>query len=166
MRDVRADQPLIPSVLDRLLDMEPTVSREAYRSRNQILREMKQSVRRDLENLLNTRVRCVPWPPRLKEVKQSLVNYGIPDLSAASLGTEKEREQFCQVIKLIVSQFDRRLRRLNIRLTDQSESLDRTFRFQIDAILQVEPAPEPITFDSSLTLATGAFEVKGQSDER
>ena len=73
-------------MLDRLLDHEPDVRREAPRSRNQVLRELKQSVRRDLENLLNTRVRCIPLPPELKELKQSLVNYGIPDLTGASLG--------------------------------------------------------------------------------
>ena len=73
-------------MLDRLIDHEPEVRRESPRSRNQVLRELKQSVRRDLENLLNTRVRCVPLPPELKELKQSLVNYGIPDLTGASLG--------------------------------------------------------------------------------
>lgn len=165
MPDVRSDQPLVPSVLDRLVDFEPDVKSEPYRSRNQLLREMKQSVRRDLQNLLNTRVRCVPWPPGLTEVKQSLVNYGIPDLSAASLGSDKERQEFCQVLKSIILQYERRLRRLDVHLTE-AETSDRTLRFQIEAVLQVEPAPEPITFDSSLSLSTGAFEVKGETDGR
>lgn len=166
MPDIRSDQPLVPSVLDRLVDFEPDVKTEPNRSRNQILREMKQSVRRDLENLLNTRVRCVPWPPGLTELKQSLVNYGIPDLSAAALGSDRERKEFCRVLKSIINQYERRLRKLEVRLAEKSEPTDRTFRFQIDAVLQVEPAPEPITFDSSLSLSTGAFEVKGDSDGR
>ena len=85
MARIRPDQPLVPSVLDRLLDFEPEVNREAPRSRNQVLRELKQSVRRDLENLLNTKTRCVPCPPHLEELKQSLLNYGIPDFTSASL---------------------------------------------------------------------------------
>jgi type VI secretion system protein ImpF len=165
MPEIRADQPLVPSLLDRLLDYEPGVSREPARSRHQLLRELKQSVCRDLENLLNTRVRCVPWPPGLKEVQQSLVGYGIPDLTGASLGTKAERQEFCQIIKTVIDRFDPRLKKLSIRLIDPSGAVDRTIRFQIDAMLQAEPAPEPITFDSSLRLSTGTFEVKGKTDE-
>jgi type VI secretion system protein ImpF len=161
MPEIRQDQALRPSILDRLVDHEPETRREAARSRSQVIRELKVSVREDLEHLLNTRVRCVPWPPALKELKQSLVNYGIPDLTGASLGTSKEREDFCRVIQGVIGQFDRRLKKLSVRLGDQSESLDRAIRFTIDAVLQAEPTPEPIVFDSTLQLATGTFEVKG-----
>ncbi|ODT96336.1 MAG: hypothetical protein ABS79_08080 [Planctomycetes bacterium SCN 63-9] len=164
MPEIRQDQALKPSILDRLIDREPDVTRESVRSRSQVIRELKLSVRDDLEHLLNTRVRCVPWPPALKELKQSLVNYGIPDLTGASLGSSKEREEFCRVIQGVISQFDRRLKKLSVRLGDQSESLDRAIRFTIDAILQAEPTPEPIIFDSTLQLATGTFEVKGDSN--
>ena len=164
MPEIKPDQPLLPSVLDRLLDDEPDVRREAPRSSHQVLRELKQSVRRDLENLLNTRVRCIPLPPELKELKQSLVNYGIPDLTGASLGSPKEREEFRRTIQKVISQNERRLKKLSVRLVDQPESTDRTIRFRIDAILQAEPAPEPIQFDSTLRLPTGSFEVKGEGN--
>lgn len=164
MPEIRQDQALRPSVLDRLIDHEPDTKRESARSRSQVIRELKVSVREDLEHLLNTRVRCVPFPPALKELKQSLVNYGIPDLTGSSLGTSKEREDFCRVIQAVIGQFDRRLKKLTVRLGDQSESLDRAIRFTIDAVLQAEPTPEPIVFDSTLRLATGTFEVKGESN--
>jgi len=64
MAKIKAEQPLVPSVLDRLLDDDPGVSREPARNRHQVLRELKQAVRRDLENLLNTRVRCQAGPPQ------------------------------------------------------------------------------------------------------
>jgi len=48
MPRISPDQPLLPSVLDRLLDDDPGVSRDPPRSRHQVLRELKQSVRRDL----------------------------------------------------------------------------------------------------------------------
>lgn len=46
---------ITPSIVDRLLDFEPTNPNEAPKSRSQGMRELKQSVRRDLEWLLNTR---------------------------------------------------------------------------------------------------------------
>src|SRR6516164_6670828 len=98
---IHADQLLVPSVLDRLLDDDPTVSREAMRSRSQILREMKLSVHRDLENLLNTRRRCLPVPADLKELGKSLVSYGIPDVSGANLGASEARERLVRSLETI-----------------------------------------------------------------
>ena len=163
MAEIRTDQLLLPSVLDRLIDLEPQVHREAPQGRNQLLRELKQAVRRDLENLLNTRVRCVPYPPELAELRQSLVNYGIPDLTGAFLGSNKERDEFRRTIQAVILLYEPRLKKLSVTLHDQ-EALDRTIRFHIEATLEAEPAPEPVAFDSMLRLTTGTFEVKGEPD--
>ena len=50
---------------------------------------------------------------------------------------------------------------MRVKLKENAESLDRTLRFQIDALLLVEPAPEPVVFDSTLEPVTGSVEVKG-----
>ena len=84
MAKVDADQPLLPSLLDRLIDEEPDDSREPPKSRSQLLRELKQSIRRDLENLLNTRQRCRSWPENFDELTVSLVSYGIPDMAGTA----------------------------------------------------------------------------------
>jgi type VI secretion system protein ImpF len=161
MPEIKPDQPLTASVLDRLIDLEPGATREAPRSRSQVLREVKQAVRRDLENLLNTRVRCVPWPAGLKEVRQSLVNYGIPDVSAGSLASDKERKEFCRTIEGVIGRFDSRLRKLKVTLVETPDPGDRTIRFHIEATLHAEPAVESLAFESSLRLSTGSFEVQG-----
>lgn len=165
MAKIRTDQPLIPSVLDRLLDFEPDASREAPRSRNQVLRELKLSVRRDLEDLLNTKTRCVPWPPHLEELKQSLVNYGIPDITSTGMSSNKDREEFCRILQMVIRQHETRLKGVKVTLLENDEPLDRTLRFRINALLQAEPAPEPIVFDSAVRPATGGVEVKGGADE-
>jgi len=164
MSEIRTDQLLLPSVLDRLIDNDPQVHREPPLTRNQLLRDLKLAVRRDLENLLNTRIRCLPWPPELSELKQSLVTYGIPDLTGTSLGSSKEREEFRRTIQSVILLYEPRLKKLHVSLRDQTEAIDRTIRFHIEAILQAEPAPEPVAFDSTLRLTTGSFEVKGESD--
>jgi type VI secretion system protein ImpF len=164
MATIRSDQLLLPSVLDRLIDEEPQVSREAPRNRNQLLADLKKAVRRDLENLLNTRVRCVPYLTDLEELKQSLVNYGIPDLTGLSPGTSKERDEFRRAIESVILQFEPRLKKLSVRLVDQTETIERTIRFHIEAVLHAEPAPEPVAFDSTVRLTTGTFEVKADSN--
>ncbi len=163
MAEIRTDQLLLPSVLDRLIDEDPQVHQEPPRDRNQLLRDMKLAVRRDLENLLNTRIRCLPCPAELTELEQSLVNYGTPDLTGASLGSSKEREEFRRKIQAVIVLFEPRLKKLNVSLHGQTVAIDRTIRFHIEAMLQAEPAPEPVAFDSTLRLSTGVFEVEGES---
>jgi type VI secretion system protein ImpF len=162
MAKIRDDQPLMPSVLDRLLDDEPENTQETPKSRHQVLRELKQSVRRDLENLLNTRWRCVAWPPNLDEVELSLVNYGIPDFTGVNMAAPSERERLRQIVERIVRKFEPRFKSVKVRLLDNVDDTDRTLRFRIDALLHAEPAPEPVVFDSQLEPATNDFEVRGE----
>ena len=165
MARIKPEQPLIPSVLDRLLDDAPEAESEPPAGRNQVLRELVQAVRRDLENLLNTRTRRLSWPPELKELKQSLVQYGIPDFAGADLGSARGREEFCRVVQAVIRQHEPRFKAVKVQLLDNVEPLDRTLRFRIDALLHADPAPEPVVFSSSLKPATGAFEVRGGADE-
>jgi len=159
---VRDDQPLVASVFDRLLDDDPANSRETAASRRQILRELKQSVSRDLENLLNTRQRCGQWPAPLEELEQSLVNYGIPDFTGVNMSVPSERERLRGIIQRVLEQFEPRFKSVRVKLLDNSEAFDRTLRFRIDGLLDVDPAPEPVVFDSQLEPTTATFEVKDQ----
>lgn len=157
---VRDDQPLVPSIFDRLLDDEPTNSRDPPSSRRQVLRELKRSVSRDLENLLNTRQRCTAWPAELEELDRSLANYGIPDFTGVNMSALGERERLRGVVERLIEQFEPRFRSVRVKLLENSDAFDRTLRFRIDALLDVDPAPEPVVFDSQLEPATAAFEVR------
>jgi type VI secretion system protein ImpF len=162
MSSVRSDQPLIPSVLDRLLDDEPTKGVEAPKSRTQVLREMKLSVRRDLENLLNTRWRSASWPRHFEELEVSLLSYGLPDITGADLASAARREDFRRTMERVIRQFEPRLTKVTVALLDPGgETVDRTLRFRIEGLLRVDPAPEPVAFDSAVEPATGNVEVKG-----
>jgi len=73
-----------PSVLDRLLDFEPKASQESPKSRSKSLAELKQSVRRDLEWLLNSRQYLGYIDENLEEVNKSVAVYGLPDFTGIS----------------------------------------------------------------------------------
>ncbi|HAA72241.1 MAG TPA: type VI secretion system baseplate subunit TssE [Planctomycetaceae bacterium] len=160
MARVRADQPLTPSILDRLIDEEPGNPRDPPKSRHQVLRELKQSVRRDLENLLNTRWRCVAWPPNLDQLDVSVVNYGIPDFSGASMSAANDRSQLCSMIERIIRQYDPRFKSVKVTLLENQDGIDRTMRFRIDALLHADPEPEPVVFDSQLEPTFASVEIK------
>ena len=161
MAKIPTDQPLIPSVLDRLIDERPDETREAPKTRNQALREVKQSLQRDLENLLNTRRRATGWPADLTELELSLANYGIPDIAGADLGSAENREQFARSVADTIRRFEPRFQHVDVSMLQNADPLERTLRFRIDALLRAEPAPEPVVFDSSMQPATCNVQVRG-----
>jgi type VI secretion system protein ImpF len=161
MPPIRSDQPLVSSVLDRLLDDDPGVSTEPQRNRSQLLRELKLAVRRDVENLLNARRRNVTLPKTLAELGQSLLSYGVADFSGTGPATVKQREAFCRVLESVIRDNEPRLLEVRVEVAANPEAGDRTLRFRIDALLRADPSPEPVIFDSTLEPATHQFAVQG-----
>jgi type VI secretion system protein ImpF len=147
-------------VLDRLLDYEPEMSREAIASRAKSLRELKQAVRRDLEWLLNTRQLVGGVPDELKEVSHSLAAYGLPDFSNASIQNVHDQKRMRRYIEDAIRIFEPRLEDVEVTF-EPTRTTERAMRFRIDARLKVEPAPEPVTFDTMLQLGTGQYVVQG-----
>jgi len=148
------------SVLDRLLDYEPEVTREAPASRGKSLRQLKQAVRRDLEFLLNTRQIVGGIPPELKELSVSLAAYGLPDYSSASVRSSADQHRMRRALELMVTTFEPRLKDVSVTL-EPARDTERALRFRIDANLLVEPSPEPVVFDTVLQLINGEYKVQG-----
>lgn len=160
MSRVNELQPLIPSLLDRLLDDEPEKTKESFKSQTQVLREVKDSVRRDLEHLLNTHVYWQVVPEHFTELDVSLVNYGLADFSSANMASEDNRKRFCMKIEDTIKKFEPRFKSVDVTLLNNSEPLDRTLRLRIDALLDVDPEPEPIVFDSVMEPINCSLTVK------
>ena len=150
---------ITPSVLDRLLDFEPEVTQEPLASRARSLRDFKQAVRRDLEWLLNTRQTPDGVPAGLKELTNSLASYGLPDFSGVSIKSTSERNQVRLAVEQAVTLFEPRLRDVSVTILPSAET-ERTLLFRIDASLVVDPAPEPVTFDTTLRLVNGEYRVQ------
>jgi type VI secretion system protein ImpF len=150
---------ITPSVLDRLLDYEPGQTSEAPLSRTASLRDLKISVRRDLEWLFNARQVQHELDEGLTEIKKSLVTYGLPDITGVSGMSTVEQTRLTKELESAIRRFEPRF--LDVKVTlEPVNSLERLLRFRIEARLDVEPTPEPIAFDTVLQLGNGAFEVK------
>ncbi len=135
------EQSLVQSVLDRLLDDNPGSERDPPLSTRQLMRDLKQYVRRDLENLLNTRWRCVSWPPDLEQLESSVVNYGIPDFTGTNMSLRSEREQLRAIVEKSIRRFEPRFKSVRVALLENADDFDRTVRFRIDALLRTNQRP-------------------------
>ena len=150
---------ITPSVLDRLIDYEPEITREPLASRAKSLRQLKEAVKRDLEQLLNTRQPGDWLPEDLKELNNSLAAYGLPDFSSVSIKSPAEQLRLRRALEAAVTMFEPRLEDVNITLLPAGD-LERSLHFRIDARLRIEPAPEPVTFDAMLQLSSGQYLVR------
>jgi type VI secretion system protein ImpF len=148
-----------PSVLDRLLDFEPRSSQEAPKSRSRSLRELKQSVKRDLEWLLNTRSHAETFDENLEEVFKSVAVYGLPDFTGISVRNLAEQKRLTKALETAIKIFEPRFVDLRVTLEPVSNT-DKDLKFRIEARLDIEPTPEPIAFDTVLQLGSGEFEVR------
>jgi len=159
----RADSQVstVPTILDRLLDDEPTETRERPADRFQRVRELKRAVQRDLQALLNTRQEVLEEVPNdFAETRRSLVVYGLPDFSSLDLNSATDRTRVRRAVEQAIANFEPRLDRVRVSL-EQSKAV-RGLHFRIEAILLLDPAPEPVTFDAELQLATQKYNVQGQ----
>lgn len=141
---------LRPSILDRLIDREPDNTQEVQPSQNQYLAQLRQSVRRDLENLLNSRYRVVEPPSDLKQLNKSLLNYGLPDLATVNISDPEKKQRFVKDLERILRDYEPRFKSVRITHLENREQTDRTLRFRIDAVLWADPAPQSVVFDSVL----------------
>jgi type VI secretion system protein ImpF len=150
---------ITPSIVDRLLDFEPTNPNEAPKSRSQGMRELKQSVRRDLEWLLNTRHSPEEISETLKEVNKSVAKFGLPDFTGSSSQNDDDRRNLIRNVETALQIFEPRFINLRVSL-EEVNKVERGVKFRIQATLRVEPTPEPVVFDTILQVGNGDFEVK------
>lgn len=150
MSRIDKNKRLRPSILDRLLDDEPHLATEVAPASHQHLAQLRASVRRDLENLLNTRHRLIAPPDDLREVGISLMNYGLPDLATVNIINLDKRKDFIRDLEMLLKTYEPRFKSVKVRTLDSGERSDRTLRFRIDATLYADPAPETVIFDSVL----------------
>jgi len=112
------------SLLDRLINEKPI--------------EQHASIKRDLENLLNTRVSLLSWHNEWKELNRSLISYGIPDFTP----------DFCKRLSDLILHCDPRFKTVTVTLLNHIKTSERVLCLHVEGLLYADPTPEPIIFDS------------------
>jgi type VI secretion system protein ImpF len=158
--DLQARLPL----LDRLIDDDPDAIRETAPSAAETLERLRRSVRRDLEALLNARRRWRSWPRGFGELACSPVGWGIADFSAGAFNDRNRREGLRAEVEATIRRFDPRLANVRVALVDRVEQLEPVLRLRIDALLRVDPAPEPIAFDTLIDATTADIVVRTSAE--
>jgi type VI secretion system protein ImpF len=96
----------------------------------------------------------------MSEIERSILAYGVPDLTGANLSNARAREEFLRSIESVIRGCEPRFKSVRVAAVENTDPLDRTLRFRIDALLYADPAPEAMVFDSHLEPVTRSFALK------
>jgi type VI secretion system protein ImpF len=160
MAELLPKERLQPSLLDRLSDDEPHKAVEPREQRVLSFQKLKQSVIRDLEWLLNAG--CLEVTTDLSdypEVKSSVLNYGVPDLTGTTVSNVDDTT-LAQMLRQRIIRFEPRLlpRSLKVRVTNKEAH--NTVIIEIEGELWSQPVPERLYLKTILDLELGDFKVK------
>ncbi|GJI99524.1 hypothetical protein RugamoR64_00630 [Duganella rhizosphaerae] len=136
-----------PGLFDRLLDPQGSQARNGA---GLSLEQWKDTVARDLEDLLNTR--CALSEELLNaypECAGSIVNYGLIDFAGMCLSSSEDRARICACLKAAIERHEPRLRNVQARLEREIGSINRV-SFAISATLAGLPMREAVNFDAVL----------------
>jgi len=158
---------LQPSLLDRLTDEAPEQRNEARSRRVISLTRLRHLVRRDLSWLLNAGSMEAledldPYP----EVRTSVLNYGIPDLSGLTV-SGLNKIDIERLIKNALLTFEPRIlsRSLRVKADISGDRMNQNaIIFEIEGQLWAQPMPTELFLKTEIDLETGQVDVRDASD--
>ena len=136
------------SLLDRLIDEDPSNARESAQHRLLNVRQVKASVARDLENLLNSRRMISSIPQGMRHLADSVMTYGLKDFTAENTASTTVMQTLRRDVEWAISRFEPRLRNVKVAIVAGRQK-ERNLNFRISAMLVVDPIREPVSFDTN-----------------
>ena len=154
---------LQPSLLDRLTDLHPDKKRES--SSQQVLsqKQFKEAVIRDLGWLLNSvSMDSVVDLSAYPEVKHSVLNYGLPDISGRT-ASSIDSGDLEKKLRSAIYEFEPRFIRNSLKIKIHShadEMSHNSLVFEIEGVIFGQPMPFHVVLRSELDLECGQFSVR------
>lgn len=161
MAELTPNERLQPSLLDRLTDNSPQTATESREERVLSFRQLRKSVIRDLEWLLNTgRLETTEDLSAYPEVRRSVLNYGIPDI-AGSTASSMDAYQLELALRQAILDFEPRILPHNLRIQiirDDKEMSIHSIVLEIEGEIWGQPVPEHLYLKTVLDLELGQFQ--------
>ena len=160
-----------PSLMDRLSNDEPDfydsnvvdasgkLRRQANKAKSrEAVKRFENSVRRDLEWLLNSRRVKDDRLERYPQLQNSVFCYGIPDLNSEDPSRTHDKDELLRNIEDAIARFDRRLRDVTIEFGSPVLG-SHLLHFHIAGVVMMDPVPAEVAFQSSLDPTNGKCKV-------
>jgi type VI secretion system protein ImpF len=150
----RAENLVTQSLLDRLIDVDDWPN-----TRSNSMRMYRDSLKRDVEWLLNTRRPPIDNIQGYPKSVASVINFGLTDINAFTGSAERDENALVAAILQSLREFEPRIESPRVFLV-RNDTANRHIRFHIEGRIRFDNVPEDITFDTILELSSGEYEVK------
>ena len=162
MAELTPQERLQPSLLDRLTDKAPDTRTESRDRRVLSMRLLRQAVLRDLAWLLNTgHLETTEDLEDYPAIRNSVLNYGMPDISGLSAsGTDTGELE--RSVRDAITRFEPRISPESLTISvarDESAMGRSSMVFTIEGQLWAEPTPMLLYLKTEVDLETGDIEV-------
>ncbi len=154
MAKVKVETLITQSLLDRLADVEDVPTTRAAS-----MRMYRESLKRDVEWLLNTRQPVMPELEGYPRAAASVINFGLPDIQQYGGTDGRDQNALTATLLRTLRTFEPRIAQPRVFLTRMDET-SRSMRFHIEGQIRFETMEEEIQFDTVLELIRGEFEVR------
>jgi type VI secretion system protein ImpF len=139
-------------LFERLVDENPPLPGEGQPFRIYGVAALRASVGRELMRLLNTR--CPRSGGPANETERTILDYGIPDFSHMSAGSDTDALQLARILESVISVYEPRLRHVRVTIQPSKESRA-AVTGAIEGMLAVGTVNEPVSFPLLLSLKSG-----------
>jgi len=99
-------------------------------------------------------------------VNRSAYIYGLPDLSALTMATAGDRSKLTRQIVSAINLFEPRLANVRVVFVETEDAAKQNVRLRIEAMLRMDPVPEPVSFDTVIEVRSGSCRISGAGDAR
>lgn len=161
MAELTPKERLQPALLDRLRDDEPDKVQEAREQRVLSMRQLRESVLRDLQWLLNTgNLAATGELDHHPLVARCVLNFGIPDLSGTTATAMRHKLE--PMIRQAILDFEPRILKdsLRVRAVEADQMNRNAMSFEIQGELWGQPLPTLLFLRSEIDFETGDVTVQ------
>jgi type VI secretion system protein ImpF len=164
MAELKAQERLQPSLLDRLIDDEPTTTHESDDKRTLTKQALRQAVLRDLSWLLNATGHGPPIEEKqFPHAYRSVLNFGVPTMSG-QFASSMQRASMEQILRQAIVNFEPRIlpRTLEVEVALDGYAMDSHNQagMMIRGMLWAQPVPLEFLLRTRIDLEEGRFLVE------
>lgn len=164
MAELKSQERLQPSLLDRLIDDDPTKTHETDDKSTLTKQALRQAVLRDLSWLLNATGHGAPIEEKqFPHAYRSVLNFGVPTMSG-QFASSMQRASMEQILRQVIVNFEPRIlpRTLEVEVALNGYAMDSHNQagMVIRGMLWAQPVPLEFLMRSRIDLEEGRFLVE------
>lgn len=162
MREPKPIQGAKALLFERLVDEDPHTPGEGQPFRIYGVAALRASVGQELMRLLNTR--CPRPGGPASEEDRTILDYGIPDFSHMSAGSDTDTHQLARILERTIAFYEPRLRQVRVSIEPSAKQRNAVVG-SIEAMLVYGTVNEPVAFPLVLSLKSGEVILQNPADQ-